>query len=34
MQLDFERGKRGELNTLTGYVARFARNSGIGTPTP
>lgn len=32
MQIDFERGKKAELETLTGYVVKSARNHGIPAP--
>jgi len=32
MQLDFERGGKTEVDTLTGYVVKFARSRGIAVP--
>lgn len=33
MQLDFERGAKTELDALTGYVVRYARDHGMAVPT-
>jgi 2-dehydropantoate 2-reductase len=33
MQLDFERGAKTELEALTGYVVRYARDHGMAVPT-
>jgi 2-dehydropantoate 2-reductase len=32
MQMDFEKGKRTEIETFTGYIVRFARSRGIAAP--